>query len=55
MLPEYIKPKQKVIYWSPTLKRYVCEKIKHIVMGKVTLENEVGLPANKILCIQGAE
>lgn len=54
MLASHLKPKQKIIYWSPTLKRYVLQTIKVKGTKGVTLSNGVRLTYKKILCIQGA-
>lgn len=53
MLAEYIKPKQKVVYWSPTLNRYVVAGVKKKNPANVILDNDVQLTYKKILCIQG--
>ena len=53
MLAQHLKPKQKVIYWSPTLDRYVVAKVKKKNPANVILDNDVQLTYNKILCIQG--
>lgn len=55
MLHSHIKPKQKVIYWSPTLGRYVVEVVKKKHDSHLMLENGVVLPYKKIVAIQGAE
>lgn len=55
MLPEHLKPKQRVFYWSPTLNRHVLEIVDKLFKTQVRLSNGVQLAYKKIVCIQGAE
>ena len=53
MLIEHLKPKQNVVYWSPTLEKHVYQKIRRVLKTKVILENNVNLNCRKILAIIG--
>lgn len=53
MLAEHLNIGQKVIYWSPTLKRYVLEVVKKKYKENVHLENDVTLLYKNIVAIQG--